>query len=396
VEKSLRAHPGPLALLAAVALAAAVGPACGGRPAVTPADGGSDQSDATPPAPPANQLDVLFVVDNSNTDFGDGPVAPLRLTKLLTPIAAAHPGLSVHVGIVTSDLGAGPFTPPSCDTVGGDQGRLVNTAWAQACTVAHLTDPGARFTAFTLTGDGAVADANFIGALDDVFDCYRFVGSGGCGFEHNLGAARAALDGCNTAAGCTQRDNVGFLRPDAYLLLVVLTTEDDCSAPADSTLFDPSQPTLNSPLGPLTSYRCFEFGVLCGGKAVGRQAGTHSGCAPGSKDPDPKHQLVPVETFARDLKALKASPRMVYAAVFAGPPGPVHILADANGFPDLQPSCGLGTGIWQGHADPAFRLEAFTRQLDADRGRFFDACTADADESFAAIGADLATALRGD
>jgi hypothetical protein len=389
----MRSQTAPFALLAAIALAAVTGPACGGRPAATPADGGAD---ALVPGPPSDQLDILFVIDNSNTDFGDSSLAPMRLSALLAPLAAAHPGLSVQVGIVTSDLGAGVFTPPSCDTIGGDQGALQSTQKALVCQTAHLTSPSDRYIAFDLAADGSPTDPDFIGTTDDVFDCYRGVGSGGCGFEHNLGSARAALAGCDTAAGCTQRANTGFLRSDAYLLLVVMTSEDDCSAAPDSTLFDPAQTTLNSHLGPLTSYRCFEFGVLCGGHPVGRAVGAREDCAAGSKDHDPLHQLVPVETFARDFKALKASPRMVYTAVFAGPSTPVEVQADANGYPDLLGSCRGGGGIWEGAADPAIRLEAFTRQFDADRARFFNACTAPADESFAQIGSDLATALQGD
>jgi len=229
-----------------------------------------------------------------------------------------------------------------------------------------------------------------------VFDCYRETGTGGCGFEHVLGSMRAALDGCSSPAGCTQRLNAGFLRPDAYLLLLVFTDEDDCSAPADSTLFDPTQTSLNSHLGPLTSYRCLEFGVLCGGRSVGRSARAYADCVPGSKDQG--HHLVPVETFAHDFKATKAYARMVYAAVFAGPPAPVEVGLDANGYPDLHPSCSGGPSgsVFRGSADPGIRLEAFTWQFDADRARFFNACTTVADDAFAQIGTDLATALQGD
>jgi len=71
---------------------------------------------------------------------------------------------------------------------------------------------------------------------------------------------RAALDGCDTT--CKQPANVNFMRKDAYLAVIILTDEDDCSAPTNSTLFDPTQTTLASELGPLTSYRCFQFGNL--------------------------------------------------------------------------------------------------------------------------------------
>jgi hypothetical protein len=390
-EESMRPSPPAAALVLALLLAG-----CGGRPATTPADAGAD---VFIPAPPADELDILAVLDNGNGDFGDSGLTTMAFAALLAPLAAAHPGLSVHLGVVTSDLGAGVYTPPSCDVLGGDQGILFNRQQARACDQAHLTDPSARFATFTLAADASAIDANFVGTPEGVFDCYRGTGVGGCGFEHVLGALRVALDGCDTAGGCTQPANAGFLRPDAYLLLLVFSSEDDCSAPPDSELFDTSlgQVGLNSHLGPLTSYRCFELGVLCGGQGVARDSRSYASCAPGNKDAHPTHQLVPVATFARDFEALKAAPRMVYTAVFAGPPTPVQVGLDANGYPDLQPSCrGAATAVWRSAADPGIRLEAFTRQFAPDRARFFNACTTDPNEAFSQIGADLATALRGD
>ena len=41
-----------------------------------------------------------------------------------------------------------------------------------------------------------------------------------------------------TPGGCRQPANEGFLRPDAFLAIVAMTNEDDCSAPPDSDLFE--------------------------------------------------------------------------------------------------------------------------------------------------------------
>ena len=378
----------PLALVAVVAVG------CGGRPATTPPDGGTDAShDTFIPAPPSDQLDILFVIDNSNSPISD-IMEGTHFAALIDALGAQAPSLSVQIGIVTTDLGAGVHTPPSCDTVGGDQGILQNVARGQGCPSGHLSNASDRFLRFSLV-NGVAADENFVGGLDETLRCYAAVGTGGCGFEHVLGSMRAALDGCETAAGCTQHANVGFLRPDAYLAVIVMTDEDDCSAPADSTLFDPTQADLTSPLGPLTSYRCFEFGVLCGGADVGRSPGARTDCVPGNKDPNPKHQLVPVADFVHALKALKPqSPRMVYAATLAAPPSPVETALDVNGCPDLQPSC--GGGAYNPSGDPGIRLWDFSTRFDADRGRWYDICSTAWSDAFAEIGADLATALQGD
>ncbi|HEY3356344.1 MAG TPA: hypothetical protein VGQ83_24035 [Polyangia bacterium] len=248
---------------------------------------------------------------------------------------------------------------------------LQNTAADPSCQTAHMTDSADRFLRFNLARDGTAVAGNFVGSVDAVFDCYRAVGVNGCGFEHVLGAVRTAVEGCATPGGCAQPANEGFLRPDAYLAAVIFTDEDDCTAPPDSAVFDPTQTSLMSELGPLTSYRCFEFGITCGGADVGRTAGPRTDCAQGSKDPNPKHQLVPVEALADALKAVKPqSPRMVYAAVFGGAPAPVAVGLDSQGYPDLQPSCrGSTSGLtYRGSADPGMRrLVRFRRPRRSPR-----------------------------
>jgi MYXO-CTERM domain-containing protein len=59
--------------------------------------------------------------------------------------------------------------------------------------------------------------------------------------------------------------NVGFLRDDAELAIVLLTNEDDCSAPPNTTLFslNGAQQNVANPLGPIANYRCNQFGHLC-------------------------------------------------------------------------------------------------------------------------------------
>jgi len=87
------------------------------------------------------------------------------------------------------------------------------------------------------------------------FQCIAKLGTQGCGYEHSLESARRALDPQSNI-------NPGFLRDDAFLAIVFITDEDDCSA-RNPQLFDPTQAALTDPLGPLTSFRCFEFGITC-------------------------------------------------------------------------------------------------------------------------------------
>ena len=331
-----------------------------------------------------HKLDLLFMIDNSNSMEPKQASLQQYFPNFIQPLKDLPSGIDLHIGIVTSDMGAGQFTPPSCDTIGGCQGILQNTALGTTCTAAHLINAADRFLTYAPDASGGV-QANFVGDIADAFACYAAVGTGGCGFEHQLASVKAALDGCESDAGCKQRQNVGFFRDDAYLAIIILTDEDDCSAPSNSTLFDPTQTTLNSALGPLTSYRCFEFGNLCGGADPGRSQGQRYDCEPGNKDANPAHQLIATQDIAAFIKALKPQdPRMAYVSVIAGPPDPIAVGLDANGYPDLQPSCTGGMGS----ADPATRLARFAREFGS-RGTFTSVCDVDLSGPLADIGVRL-------
>jgi hypothetical protein len=327
---------------------------------------------------PQSKVDILFVVDNSNSMGPKQQSLMASFTRFMDRLVDLKPPLDMHIGIVTSDLGAGVYTPPSCDTVGGDRGILQNTPRGETCAAAHLVDPEARFLTYVPDPAGGPPTTNFVGSIADAFSCYAAVGTGGCGFEHQLASVRAALDvafdPCHPGTSCTAELNAGFLRPDAALAVVILTDEDDCSAPASSTLFDPTQTSLSSELGPLTSYRCFQFGSLCDGADPGRDTGSRLNCEVGSFQPDkPEHQLTPVEDFATFLKGLKPDPRMVSVSVLAGPSAPVVVTLDANSYPTLEPACSGGLG----NAYPALRLDKLTRLFDADRASFTSICADD-------------------
>src|SRR5439155_6626169 len=90
---------------------------------------------------------------------------------------------------------------------------------------------------------------------DAVFRCMANRGSRGCGYEHQLGAVDVALH----PRPDWNPMNAGFLRPDAYLAIIMLTDEDDCSAPDDATAFYMSM----APDGWSDNGRCAAAGHLC-------------------------------------------------------------------------------------------------------------------------------------
>jgi hypothetical protein len=153
-------------------------------------------------------------------------------------------------------------------------------------------------------------------------------------------------------------ENAGFLRPGAFLSIVLVTNQDDCSAPPDSQVFDPASMDVGDALGPLTSFRCAERGVSCGGMAPSR---TMAGALPGCQSAEDGVLLRVSDVVAR-LKALKADPNMILVAALAGPPDPFVVELDAPGlpadpqpWPALTPSCTSADGLVS--ARPGVRVE---------------------------------------
>src|SRR4029079_9645689 len=84
----------------------------------------------------------------------------------------------------------------------------------------------------------------------------------------------------------------GFLRPEALLAVLFLTDEDDCSADDDSRLF-----TNDPAFGPLHSFRCARFGLLCDGSLPADQPRSYGGCLPARQDQGSK--LVDVARYQK-------------------------------------------------------------------------------------------------
>jgi len=183
-------NPRPLWLVAVVCLAA-----CNTRPIARPGEAPSQSTPEIYNQSLNNQADILFVIDNSNSMSPKQDSLRQYFPNFIQPLKDLPTKPDLHIGVITSNLGAGQFTPPSCSTIGGDQGILQNTPKGTTCTTAHLNDTSQRFLTYAPDGVGGVR-VNFTGDIADAFACYAAVGDGGCGFEHQLASMRAALDGC--------------------------------------------------------------------------------------------------------------------------------------------------------------------------------------------------------
>ncbi|MDB4979714.1 MAG: hypothetical protein JWM82_466 [Myxococcales bacterium] len=282
-------------------------------------------------APANRDVDVLFVVDTAPGSAGAQAKLAAAFPAFVATLMAGRARLpNLHVAVISSDLGAGADTAtdvPGCRP-GGDRG-VFQVAPRLACPAAGLP---AR-DHFISVVDGV---ANLSGGLADALACVAPLGEAGCAFRQPFAAALRALgaDGAPAPA-----ENAGFLRAGAFLSVVFLTGDDDCSAPA--TFFDPTSRRIDDPLGPLTTFRCAEFGLRCGGVAPSRtMAGALAGCASAEDG-----ELSSFADVVARLKALKTNRNSVLVAALAAPPTPftVELAAaptdDPHPWPRVAPSC---------------------------------------------------------
>lgn len=224
-----------------------------------------------PPAEPAHvetadKVDLLFVVDDSNTMREEQAALRSEFPRLIKALATGDidgdgtPERSavsdMHLGVVSSDMGlVGIDDVAKCQGF-GDDGVLQHQPSPEIENCASDYPP---FLTFSAERDDVDATAND-------FACIATLGTGGCGFEQPLESALKALwpaddpfagphDGSNRITflrdvngfgmlGHGDNDNAGFLRNDpvqglSVIAVIVVSDEDDCSA-HDTSLFTPN------------------------------------------------------------------------------------------------------------------------------------------------------------
>jgi hypothetical protein len=327
--------------------------------AATPDGAGATRVETTS-VPLGGQLDILFVVDDSSSMVEEQQALIASFPAFVAELESFDGGLpDVHIGVISTDVGAGAVNDGSCRP-GGDDGTLQIGA---GCGIT--TDE--RFLRSAPAAGGRAT--NFTGSLGEAFGCIARLGTNGCGFEQPFESIRRALGGDNPA-------NAGFRRPGAQLAIVLLSDEDDCSA-TDDELFRP--PLRNSPgdpvydqLGPRDSFRCFEQGVTC--DQAGRDVGERTGCASNESG----RYVAPVAGFARFLRDLGGpgsddDGAIALAGIYGlgvddQQPAPVRVgLSRVSAEPELLPVC--EQAIPGGGARSAVPAVRFAELLDAFPGR---------------------------
>jgi hypothetical protein len=265
----------------------------------------------------------------------------------------------VRVGVVTTDLGAGPGIVPTCTGPATDDAVLrTNTddPTLMGCPAGGFASPFAAY-------DGATP-----AALPDFVQhvaCTSAAGVGGCGFERPLEAARFALSPTAptswTAPGYASPmladgrspngdgANAGFLRDGSLLAVLFVTDEDDCSA-TETSLYDIEDARFASI--PNLNMRCIGFRDTA---------------------------LFDVPTLVESLTGLRPQPQDLVVAAIAGVPTDLAtddldaVLADPRMTPvddgsgmNIETAC---TSPGRGVAYPANRLVQALRGVEQAGGR---------------------------
>ncbi len=283
---------------------------------------------------PIRNVDIVFVIDNSGSMQEEQANLARNFPVFMDELAGLQ-GADFQIASVSSDLGAGTGSDNGCLAAGGDRGVFCSVRGNDFCARCGVDVTRGRFL--------RTVNPNYAGNIRNVFTCMSTFGTAGCGFEHSIGALRAAL---------TAPENAGFLRPDAYLAFVIMTDEDDCSAPADSPMFGTMTP------GQDFSLRCALEAHSCGGAH-------NSGLTPvdlplNSCQAAEDGQLVPISQLVLDIVNIKKDPSLIIAAGIFGWPLPGAEPAaryQIAGAPNLssRPVCSSGNGS----AIPGLRVKRF-------------------------------------
>jgi hypothetical protein len=339
----------------------------------------------------SRDLDLLFLIDDSPSMADKQANLATSFPKFIEVLNSLPGGLpSVHIGVATSDMGTqatlDPSPGPAIGTLGaggcsglGKDGDL--QVFGQPVTGAYLSD-----IADPVTG---TRTRNYTGDLATVFgNIAKAAGAKGCGFEQHLAAVQHAL---------TNPANQGFLRETAYLGIIILADEDDCSLAHTSLIASDS--SSNAQLGELQSFRCTRFGVVCdqGGQTPDamNQVGAKGQCHPN----DASAYLATAGQYAAFLRGVKAFPGQLFVAAIAGNVDPISVELRvppglSTAIPALAHSCSyVDASMATEVADPAIRIKSVLDQFPG-HSAFASICEQDLSGALMQIG-DLVKTVTG-
>lgn len=272
-----------------------------------------------------DQIDLLFVIDNSGT-MGEEQINlarnfPLLIEQLenITDSEGVPVNPDVQIMVTTTDFGnplCSPFEPKGYDPAAGSPintscttrlddftGLLGTTSVPEACEnlCPVAVEPEGDYIAFSPEGDNIPdsvmpTDIDGDGDLDSpvaqALSCIGPQGINGCGYESPLETMLQAL---NPDAAWNDGPTP-FLRESALLAIAVITDEADCSVQDYSIMNDPAFQNTNpdSMMPTASSAICWNAGVNCVGPDIN---GVFSECT-SSDDPN---TLQPISRYTNYL-----------------------------------------------------------------------------------------------
>jgi hypothetical protein len=230
------------------------------------AAGVGEETDMYISVAPVRQLDLVFMIDDSPSMAPKANKLAEQFPKLLATLKDPNDGRypDLRVAIIDSDLGTGgAYSSGACGQSASQgtsifNGDLGNFQMRGAAACGAATDR--LWLDYYPKGNSPSYDPTL--DMSQVFGCLAGnLGALGCGQEHQLQSFELAL----VAQTLHQSQSGGlqntFLRQNAYLGLVILSDEDDCSAATNDGLFG-AKPELR---GESSSLRCATRAHQCNG-----------------------------------------------------------------------------------------------------------------------------------
>jgi len=370
-------------------LVALVGGGCTVQPLGNPEPDTTAYETRTVEVNVSRKLDLLFLIDDSPSMEMLQKTMTANFPAFIEALRDEKSGQlpDLHVGVVSSDLGAGTASATfavktQCGRVGGDAGFLQSTPRLPSCRA-----PDDPFIIDSIDANGQRIGNHGNVSVADSFTCIASLGQGGCGFESQFGATLAALDPAR---------NPGFLRDDAYLAVVMLTNEDDCTLGDDPSLFEPRlrSPGVSDPAA--RNFWCPQFGLKCDQPLPSEAPATPITLTHCHSAED--GALMNVSTFVAGVRRAKLDPNRIFLAAITSPTLddkgdvlPVQVTQRSAGkeiIPELVHQCEASV------SDAAIRIHEAVAQFGA-RGLFSSTiCQNDYTAPLAAIGRAISANFR--
>jgi hypothetical protein len=340
-------------------------------------------------------VDIVFLIDNSSSMEEEQANLKRNFPRFIEVLRSIQGGLpNVNIAVITSDFGQSSSQGPFCR--GGEQPPYGD--FGQFRTKSRPGDQDCGLgdnKTFIQSWEGE--SVNNLGGrrLEDAFSCIASQGTAGCGLENQLQSLRVAL------YDPTQRQT--FLRPNAYLAIILITDEDDCSVEqAGGALFDDTSEFDRAT--EWESFRCAKEGHACRGQSPERPGRQMMTSPLGMCESDNKGRLADVQRIIADIKALKKNPGNIMVSAIMGWPTSgkkedgtygVGMVKDGQGRDrwDLLPVCTLPTGGGMvSKAYPGLRIEEFVKGFG---GTLHSICQQEFSGALMAIGERVKLLVQG-